>query len=456
MRKSNIKESNNGITLIALVITIIVLLVLAGVTISTLTSDNGLIEKTSEAQFKTEIAAYKEELDLSIIEDEGNKKANRTQKFNATSYNDIKKLIPSFNQKYENILVVEEDKLVYKGNDKTLYKMAVSANLIPEDELLDDEILEELQPFITQWTVEAGDSITLPLNNYAHNKYDFTVDYGDGTEIKEVTSANDEDSIHTYENAGTYSITIKGNCPSFNFSNKSVSKDKITKIVQWGNTFKQDSGLNFGFSICFQNCTNLVDLIPAPSKNTFKSTTGFTNMFYGCSNITEVPEKLFYNAPCLTDLRGAFQGCTNLKSIPEKLFSHCEKVTGFQSTFSGCSSLTEIPENTFSNCYKASDFQRVFEGCNNIKKIPRNLFKNCKKASTFQSAFFACSSLEEVPEDTFDNCIEAISFFYTFGRCGKVVGNAPLLWEKFPDANGKLCFSGCNFENQSEIPSAWK
>ena len=43
-------RKENGITLIALVITIIVLLILAGVTIVTLTGDNGLITKASVAK----------------------------------------------------------------------------------------------------------------------------------------------------------------------------------------------------------------------------------------------------------------------------------------------------------------------------------------------------------------------------------------------------------------------
>ena len=43
--KRKIKKANNGITLIALVITIIVLLILAGVTIATLTGDNRNIDK---------------------------------------------------------------------------------------------------------------------------------------------------------------------------------------------------------------------------------------------------------------------------------------------------------------------------------------------------------------------------------------------------------------------------
>ena len=91
------RNGNRGITLIALVITIIVLLILAGITVASLSGDNGLIDKTSEAQFRTEIAQYQEDLDLSIIKEEGKYKRGRTTKFNATSYDDIKKIILLFN-----------------------------------------------------------------------------------------------------------------------------------------------------------------------------------------------------------------------------------------------------------------------------------------------------------------------------------------------------------------------
>ena len=47
-------KNNHGITLIALVITIVVLLILAGVTIATLTGDNGILTKAQEAKTKTE------------------------------------------------------------------------------------------------------------------------------------------------------------------------------------------------------------------------------------------------------------------------------------------------------------------------------------------------------------------------------------------------------------------
>ena len=48
-KKQKLKESK-GITLIALVITIIVLLILAGVTIATLTGDNGILKKANDAK----------------------------------------------------------------------------------------------------------------------------------------------------------------------------------------------------------------------------------------------------------------------------------------------------------------------------------------------------------------------------------------------------------------------
>ena len=53
-------NTNNGITLIALVITIIVLLILAGVTIASLTGDNGILTKAQQAKTKTEEAEKEE------------------------------------------------------------------------------------------------------------------------------------------------------------------------------------------------------------------------------------------------------------------------------------------------------------------------------------------------------------------------------------------------------------
>ena len=62
-------KKQNGITLIALVITIIVLLILAGVSISAVMGENGIATKAKESAKKTEEAKKEEEEDLDEVED---------------------------------------------------------------------------------------------------------------------------------------------------------------------------------------------------------------------------------------------------------------------------------------------------------------------------------------------------------------------------------------------------
>ncbi len=70
------RTKQNGITLIALVITIIVLLILAGVSIATLTGDNGILTRAQDAKNRTEEAAEQEESDLARLEDLINQSTN--------------------------------------------------------------------------------------------------------------------------------------------------------------------------------------------------------------------------------------------------------------------------------------------------------------------------------------------------------------------------------------------
>ena len=67
--KNKLKEqlkTNKGITLIALVITIIVLLILAGVTIATLTGDNGILTKAQNAKEKNAQKTVEEQINLAV------------------------------------------------------------------------------------------------------------------------------------------------------------------------------------------------------------------------------------------------------------------------------------------------------------------------------------------------------------------------------------------------------
>lgn len=65
--KRNLKNKQKGITLIALVITIIVLLILAGISIAMLTGENGLLTKATKSEQETKKASAKEKIQLAIM-----------------------------------------------------------------------------------------------------------------------------------------------------------------------------------------------------------------------------------------------------------------------------------------------------------------------------------------------------------------------------------------------------
>ncbi|MFR5683164.1 MAG: hypothetical protein ACLUD1_03680, partial [Clostridia bacterium] len=70
MNKENLrkKKQNQGITLVALVITIIVLLILAGITLSMVLGPNGIIDRAKQAKTETEQATLNEQAMLNGLD----------------------------------------------------------------------------------------------------------------------------------------------------------------------------------------------------------------------------------------------------------------------------------------------------------------------------------------------------------------------------------------------------
>ena len=99
-------RKNTGITLIALVITIIILLILAGVSIAMLTGNNGILTQAKNAKENTEVAKEQEEKDLDKINSYINEK---TIKDNYTDINGDKATIP------EGFEVDETENVISKG-----------------------------------------------------------------------------------------------------------------------------------------------------------------------------------------------------------------------------------------------------------------------------------------------------------------------------------------------------
>ena len=86
-------KKQEGITLIALVITIIILIILAGITINAIFGENGLILRAREAAFKTEAGSIKEQVEMAKIQIGSNGKVSIS--INTT---DLESIIPA-NQK---------------------------------------------------------------------------------------------------------------------------------------------------------------------------------------------------------------------------------------------------------------------------------------------------------------------------------------------------------------------
>ena len=111
------KELNHGITLIALIITIIVLLILAGIAIITLTGENGILNQSSKAQEKTLQAQIKEEIEMTIIEIQTEELSNKKTVTLETLVNG------QLANKLPNIIAeLEDNKIIgeYKGYEYTI------------------------------------------------------------------------------------------------------------------------------------------------------------------------------------------------------------------------------------------------------------------------------------------------------------------------------------------------
>jgi hypothetical protein len=73
---TNKPMSNSAITLIALIITIIVLLILAGVTLNMVMGESGLFGKANKAKEQTQISTAKEIIGMQVLENEAYKSTN--------------------------------------------------------------------------------------------------------------------------------------------------------------------------------------------------------------------------------------------------------------------------------------------------------------------------------------------------------------------------------------------
>ena len=169
----------NGISLIVLIITIIVIIILAAAVILTI-SKNNPVDSAKEAKFKEDVRSFQADLSLSVSKDYTAKVGQRDDKFNATTFDEIKNnYISSFTKEYEDKLVIKNDELKYVG-DKVTEK---------EKKWLDDLGIKENEKTAAEKVAEDTDYYGKKITNYeANGVSDWKMFYSDGNNVYIIAS----------------------------------------------------------------------------------------------------------------------------------------------------------------------------------------------------------------------------------------------------------------------------
>lgn len=307
-------KNKNGVTLIALAVTIIIMLILAGVTISTLTGNSGITTNASKAKTKSYLADIKEEYELYLSE-------------------------KRMDDEYDLDTLYANDKTIrYEGNEVGTGIAEICSSIKKGDEKK-FEIIKGKIYYVSQ------DKNVIPIAvelGFSINPYEIT----DGGVLKS-SSMN----LYLVDNDGHLDLS------EYEGKIKTIEAGAFSKV-------EIESGINPLQSIVLpKGITTIGD--DAFSYNTSLTSIKIPNTvtsigkraFQGCTNLTsiEIPDTVTY----IGDY--CFSGCNRLQKI--KLSKKIQTIN--QRLLQGCSSLTEIeiPEGVKSIGYAA------FISCNKLTTI---------------------------------------------------------------------------------------
>ena len=384
-------KKEKGITLIALVITIIVLLILAGVTIATLIGDNGILIRANEAKENTKIEEDKEKIKLAISEaqiGENGYQELTTSNLNYQLIKDGTKCIVTDNED-------DTKKIIFLDSKKT-YKLCSNGNIEDLNIDFDSEFVapnsqnEERNNGVIGIGTD-GNPVDMDLWEYT------PLDDGTyGLNDKNVFIENYVASSG-YSNDNLVAGKIQGSIPQYIKTSNDSEFIAVTNI----NYLFYNTALSEAPTIpctitnmraTFNSCSNLTSmpLIPYGVTNMYGTFTGCSNL----TNITDIPNSV-------TNMYGTFLNCTSLFIAPVIPNS----VTNMYATFRNCISLTEVP--AISN--NVTDMQHTFRECSSLLKVPSipNSVKNMLET------FNGCTSLAIAPQ--IPNSV--INMYGTFRGC---------------------------------------
>ena len=255
-QKSNIKfpTSNTAITLVALVITIIVLLILAGVTLNMVIGENGIFGKANNAKNKTEIAQYEEELRMCVLEIQTDEATKGTTFGMDTIKNNLIQKVNELQNTNDIEITTEEGNAIIEGIYKG-YEFTIDEKYVAHigDKATGIRILTSIEPKgWTQGPVKV--TITIKSNNGIAKikpENEEEIDVGGKTEYvitKENIMQNTTFKYEVTDNQGTTTnktIEIKNidtNAPTKCEIEKTENTEEGLKIT--GTTTDAESGID--------------------------------------------------------------------------------------------------------------------------------------------------------------------------------------------------------------------
>lgn len=336
------ERREKGITLVALVITIIVLLILAGVTLATLTGENGILTRAQEAKNETEKAQKEEENILNDYEDKINEYAGidwDTVLANAQKHPD---------QRISTAIGV--------GTDGRAVNMDLWEYTLLDDGnygLNDEESLAATGVRSSGYKGKIIDGrIEGTIPQYIKGSED--------TEFKKVTNlAFTFDGIETLEELPIIPNTVTSIYNTFRYCN-------IINIEYLPDSIENMQGAFYGceklktvsklpknvknLSWTFRGCTSLVDVCDIPN-----NTTNLEATFSECSNLIIAP-----NIPeSAINMYATFSTCTSLTTV-KRIPSN---VNNLINTFSGCTNLQGELKIDANVTGQMIDGQMDYRGC---------------------------------------------------------------------------------------------
>ncbi len=388
-------RSNRGITLIALVITIIVLLILAGVSFSLMAGSDGILGKASNATDQTKKATAKEQVELLLADYKADyfegKYVEGTENSNPKEYIQGK-LEPGKVTGDYYVKATGDNVKVYEGKDTT--GKAILKGTLQEDGSIqwgeiseDDELLEEANANPEKYRhpeQQKSNTLGIGVHGEAINM-DLWIYQGaewENGQYRGYALCNEG-----YTSQGPYYDTA--------YLGSDFDNIVIPKYIKTAEDeeFKPVSSLLY----TFDGCSQITKAPEVPN-----SVTSMEGTFIGCTSLSEAP--IIPNS--VTDMSYTFSGCTNLSQVPIIPNS----VTSMEGTFSGCTNLSQAPIIPNS----VTSMEGTFSGCTNLSEVPIIL----NSVTSMEGTFRGCTSLREAP--IIPNSVTNMR--YTFKGCTSLSG----------------------------------